>query len=270
MKLENEEPARARFVMRRLVRIGALCLTPPTVLSGQDARVHVTGTVTDTAHHPVPYVNVLVSGTRRTVAGDAGQFRLELAPGRVALEFRRLGYRPEQMTFELGGDTAVTISLIPVAQKLQAQEVTGPRSFALELHGFYQRMADREKGINAGHFITAEDIERRNPRRLTQMIEDIPSVRILPVGPKSGDMCPRGYCLAPAGSNHCPMTVYLDGQRLNRLTSASPSADYVTDLDDFIIPSHVAGMEVYAHPGEVPPQYQLLNGMCGVILVWTK
>jgi Carboxypeptidase regulatory-like domain len=266
MEPDNAGFARVRFVMRRLVPFGALCLTPPALLSGQDASVHVTGTVTDTAHHPVPYVNVLVSGTRRTVSDDAGQFRLELPPGRIALEFRRLGYRPEQMTFALRGDTTITVSLIPIAQKLQGQEVTGPRSFALELHRFYERMADHEKGINAGHFITSEDIERRNPRRLTQMLEDIPSVRILRVKPYPCQV----ECLAPTGSNHCPMGVYLDGQRLNRLTSSNPSADYVTDLDDFIIPSHVAGMEVYAHPGEVPPQYQLLNGMCGVILVWTK
>jgi Carboxypeptidase regulatory-like domain len=256
--------------LRRIVALAFACLTAGTSAAAQDAPVHVTGTVTDTARHPVPYVNVLVGGTRRTVADDAGQFRLELPVGRVVIDFRRLGYRPEQMTLDLHGDTTVTVSLIPVAQKLPGQEVTTPRSFALELHGFYERMADHEKGIGAGHFITAEDIERRNPRKLTQMLEEIPSLRILRVPAKPGDMCPLGYCLAPTGTNHCPMGVYLDGQRLNRLTSANPSADYVADLDDFIIPTHVAGMEVYAHPGEVPPQYQLLNGNCGVILIWTK
>ncbi len=259
-----------RGTLPGVIALVTACLTTATPVAAQDAPVHVGGTVTDTAHHPVPYVNVLVGGSRRTVADDAGHFQLELPAGRAVLDFRRLGYRPEQLTLELHADTIIAVNLIPVAQKLQGQEVTTPRSFALALHGFYERMADREKGISAGHFITGEDIERRNPRKLTQVLEDIPSVLILRVAAKPGDMCPLGFCLAPTGTNHCPMGVYLDGQRLNRLTSANPSADYVTDLDDFIIPTHVAGMEVYAHPGEVPPQYQLLNGTCGVILIWTK
>ncbi len=254
----------------RMVALGLACLTTVAPVAAQGGPVHFTGTVTDTAQHPVPYVNVLVGGNRRTVADDAGHFQLELPAGRAVLDFRRLGYRPGQLTLELHADTTVTMSLIPVAQKLQGQEVTTPRSFALALHGFYERMADREKGINSGHFITAEDIERRNPRRLTQMLEDIPNVSVLRVLPLPNDMCPLNVCLAPAGTNRCPMAVYLDGQRMNHLNRVKPSESYARDLDDFIIPTHVAGMEVYARPLEAPPQYQMLNGGCGVILIWTK
>lgn len=35
-------------------------------------------------------------------------------------------------------------------------------------------------------------------------------------------------------------------------------------------PKTLAGIEVYAGPSTVPPQFSGMNRGCGVILVWTK
>ena len=43
-----------------------------------------------------------------------------------------------------------------------------------------------------------------------------------------------------------------------------------THIDEFVLPSHVAGVEIYTTPSKGPPEYQSLAGMCGVILFWSK
>jgi hypothetical protein len=63
------------------------------------------------------------------------------------------------------------------------------------------------------------------------------------------------------------MTVYLDGRRLNRLTTGSNTAAMV---DEIALPTHIAGVEIYTSPLRAPPEYQSLSGTCGVVLLWTK
>jgi hypothetical protein len=62
------------------------------------------------------------------------------------------------------------------------------------------------------------------------------------------------------------MTVYLDGQRLNALTSdAGP-----VDVDALVLPSAVAGIEYYETGNRLPLKFTLVNGSCGLVLIWTK
>jgi hypothetical protein len=55
------------------------------------------------------------------------------------------------------------------------------------------------------------------------------------------------------------MTVYLDRIRL-------PGRD----LDFIVSPTTVSGIEIYPRGAGASAGYQLLNGTCGVVLVWTK
>ena len=65
--------------------------------------------------------------------------------------------------------------------------------------------------------------------------------------------------------NNCTMTVYLDNIRIvGRLTGPD---DYVNEI---ATPNHIAAMEVYPRGVGAPPQYQALNGTCGIVLIWTK
>ena len=67
------------------------------------------------------------------------------------------------------------------------------------------------------------------------------------------------------GSRDCVMTVYLDNVRItNRLRGPN---DFVNEL---VPPSNMAAMEIYPRALNAPPQYQPLNGTCGVVLIWTK
>ena len=236
----------------------------------------IRGTVTDTAGVAVPYVNVRVGRDLR-VTDDSGRFSVALNDRTAAkLEFRRIGYHEKNIQLAAGGDTTLSVALIPTAQLLSAAVVkVREQMVKLERRGFYRRMTDREKGVNSGHFITAEEIEKRNfPHRFTILLDQIPSVGIRNVG----------GVMVPSGTGGCVLTTYLDGARLaaydgQRLSDAT---GFYTGskgvgrpppgggLDGLIGTSTVAGVEVYSRGNQAPPEYQVLNGSCGVILIWTR
>jgi hypothetical protein len=41
-------------------------------------------------------------------------------------------------------------------------------------------------------------------------------------------------------------------------------------LDEIVSLTSIAGIEVYPRSVTAPPKYQSLNGLCGVVLIWTR
>jgi len=62
------------------------------------------------------------------------------------------------------------------------------------------------------------------------------------------------------------MTVYLDRVRIVGRV-AGRLDDFVNEI---VVPSSVAAMEVYPRGTGAPPEFQPMNGSCGVVLIWTK
>jgi hypothetical protein len=263
-----------RIHARRLA--AGLLFFVPSLLSAQGEQRLVRGVVTDTTGAAVPYVNVLVGRDLR-VTDDSGRFSVALNNRKATtFEFRRIGYHPTDFQLVAGGDTTFSVVLIPNAQLLSGAVVkVREQMVKLERADFYRRMTDRETGINAGHFITAEEIEKRGfPYQFTILLDAIPSVSV---------RTDRGLRV-PMGTGGCIMTTYLDGSRLvaysqQRLSEATgfytknsrpPDHPPGGGLDGMIRSSSVAGIEVYTRASQAPPQFQSLNGNCGVILIWTR
>lgn len=218
----------------------------------------VTGVVVDTARNPIPYVNVQV-GSMRTVSTDSGRFVIRSVTGDAfTVTFMRIGFERIDLTVRPGRDTTLTISMTPLAVTLTAVEVVAASSAKLELRGFYDRMRDVERGINRGYFITPEDLEQRRPNFITQVLEGYPSIRVDAL---------RGMPYAQIlGTGRCRMTVYLDGTRV--IGKLNPGGEEAINM--LVKPSEIAGAEVYPRGVGAPPQYQELNGSCGIVLLWTK
>ena len=63
----------------------------------------------------------------------------------------------------------------------------------------------------------------------------------------------------------------LTRDRSSRIVGGGDGAKGGDDTISLMVnPSAVVGIEVYPYPVGVPPRYQALNGMCGVVLIWTK
>ncbi len=271
---------------------GGLTILPMAAAAQTGGTRVLSGVAADTSGNRVPYVTVWFAGTRRTVSDDSGRFRVELPrEAGVTVQLRRLGFAPTDVRLEFGGDTAMTITLVPVAAKLAALRVQAEQQvLSLELHGFYERMAEQEKWGGSGQFVTPEEIEFRKSPRTTQLLDGRHGVALKGVGSCNVQV----QCFVPLGTNNCIMQIYLNGQRLMPTGGARATATggmvatafralsgqaavagglgpgNVVFLDDFVHPSELAGIEIYQRAVQAPPQYQMLNGNCGVILVWTK
>lgn len=239
---------------------GVLVSLSAGVVQAQDGHRVLRGQVRDSREIPVGYARVHVSPLLSTVTDDSGYFALRRAPRRqFGVDVRRMGFRSERITIPGGSDTTVVIVLHPLAQSLEATVIQAQRlAVGLERRGFYERLRDSERGIGRGTFFTSEDLERRGALRVTEMMADVPGVRVRKT-------CLRSDCNLPVGTGDCPLTVYLDG---GRLTSASGRP---TGLIDELVGVHsVAGVEVYPRALNAPLKYPSVSGTCGVIVIWTK
>lgn len=234
------------------------------------------GRVTDTEGAPLSYASVQVNGGRRYIADDSGRFTFSTPSGRFNLLVRRIGFSPEELKFETAPDTAIRVRMTAVAAALPEQRITGRAAFtSLDLGGFYRRMKDAENGINHGYFVTPEDFEVRKPHLITQMVESFPAVYMKRniTNPRA-DMILGAPCTTPSKSCvpvnrsllRCVMTVYLDRIRIVGKPGNAPD-DFVNEL---VLPNHIAAMEIYPRGVGAPPEFQPMNGNCGVVLIWSK
>ena len=224
----------------------------------------IRGTVRDTAGRALSGVQVNLVTGQRTTTDDAGRFRIS-APSReeVLLDIRRVGFTPSLYTFGEGADTTLDVVLLPLAQQLDAVKVNARGSSGVGLEGFDQRMRDREHGAGAGYFITGAEIERRQAARVTSLFDEVPGIFVLRVSFNRSSIFARSRTF----SGKCPANVYIDGTRImEKFDTGEPGVA----VDELLIPSNIAGIEVYSSGNTAPPAYQGLNGSCAVVVIWTK
>jgi hypothetical protein len=240
---------------------------------GQSFRLRVQGTVVDSTGFALPFVTVFTSQRDRLVTDDSGNFQFTAGAGGLVLELRRIGYLPTTTHLHLSRDTAIRITMTRVPQPVAAHQVIAQRIEGLARVGYYQRLRDRHRGLNNGYFITPEEIQMRRVQRTTQYLDGVPGVRLQYVS---------GAGLLPVGAGGCAMTVYLDGSRLQtagtsmrrgsqgaRLGGSEQRIERDLMLDHIVDPASIAAIEIYPRAVGAPPQFQVLNGTCGVIVIWT-
>lgn len=228
------------------------------VLASRDARAQagvLTGTVVDSAGSPVSGAEVAIAGSSaNTTSGDRGEFRIAgLAPGRIVLRARRLGFRPDSAAAILTdrGAAGVTIRLKQVAAALSPVTVRAQRvDFTGRLAGYYQRLDRRISGT----FITRAQIDRENPRTLSQLLQHAPGMTAF-----RGRAGSQGVRMRGRG---CWPLVWLDG-------SPMPTGD--VDLDG-IPPNTIHGIELYLGSTTAPTRYSAPRDLssCGTILLWSR
>lgn len=221
----------------------------------QETAVRVFGTVIDhRTRQPIPLAGIVLRPENgedviRRAADEEGRFGFPLLPaGSYAIEIQALGYHAIRETVPIRrvAEVQVTVEMIPVALELDAVVVVTERRGRLDLAGFNDR---RQSGF--GRYLTREDIERRNPLYVSDLLRTVPGVRVVPGGFGSGnEVRLRGGCRP---------TVFIDGLRVAAIEGFG--------IDDLLMAYDIEGIEVYQGI-QTPVQFQ--GGSCGSIVVWTR
>jgi hypothetical protein len=122
------------------------------------------------------------------------------------------------------------------------------------LAGFLHR-----KRVEWGHFITREDIERRQPFNTTDLFQAMLGVRIIRSGFDYSIM------MQGIGGYWCTPKVFLDGFSFP-LNGGGGTGNV---LDSFIVPEDLAAVEVYPRNMLTPAQFRDVND-CGSIVLWSR
>ena len=253
------------------VILAALCASAtPRPGTAQTAPV-VDGFIRDSSGAPIAFAQIRGPGVDPRVSDDFGRFRVSMRKaGPLSLQIRRVGFRPLDLRITVSSDTTLILVMAPFAASLKTVRIESEATVqSLEFHGFYDRLRDRIKGTATGTFIMPEEIEgRRGALKASQLLQGMPNVRVMrrrASCPGPGGMCVKWYdtLVGPGG---CPMTIYVDGVRLNSMTVGMAA---FVDLEDVPQTPELAGVEVYTH-AHVPPQFGAFALNCGVVLFWTK
>ena len=204
-------------------------------------------------------VQVLVDDVVRATTTPDGSFsvgRIEVGPR--TLSFRSAGLAVRHISVNVQQDQSqlllVTLRKAPVIVVQRSSPA------------FDQRMAEFRKRRRAGggFFLERAEIERRNPRTLSDLMRTVPGVRVLDRGSGFRFVSSHFRRLAgqPSGSSDdgvCDMMLYLDGQ---------PFPVEGGDVDTRIRIDDIAAAEVYVSAGSVPREFAGLSAACGVIVLW--
>jgi hypothetical protein len=213
----------------------------------------ITGIVRDSLGLAIIGTQITIRGSQLIVeTDDSGRFELaKVRPGMLSLRFRRLGYQPDTVDLlVLAGKTVpLEVKLSRLNVSLTPIVITGRAELRGWREGFYHR-----KEVGAGIFFTAADIDKRNPRQLTDMFRNLPGVTVAP----SRGIIRNQVRFRAKG---CAPITWLDG---------TPLAAGEFDLD-VISPFSVAAFEVYTG-SIVPANFVTALGprTCGAVVIWTK
>ena len=244
-----------RFYSLRLMAACGQLLLPLSVMA-QNPGV-VSGLVADSTGAPVFGAEVSLTGlTHRALTDESGAFHLSEVPvGTATISVRRMGFAPYTTPVSISAANArvenVRVTLLPLATVLTPVFVSSRRvEYTGRLAGYYQRLEKR----NGGYFITRDQIDRENPRTLSQLLLHVPGIT-----PYKGRAGSQGIRMR---GRLCWPLVWIDGTPM-------PAGD--VDLDAFA-PQTIHGIELYLGSTTAPARFILgrVDNSCGTIVLWSR
>lgn len=194
----------------------------------------------------------------RVTDGEGTFLFPRVSPGVYEVLLTHLAYGTHSDSLEVGNGELVRYDVRLAMEPIELEPLVATvdrRSISPMHRGFYERMS-LDMG---GYFITREDIERRQPHRISQMIGEAPGVRV---------RCPMGVCYVYSTRyRDCRPAVYLDRMYV---TGGKNSDAPPWPLDRFVIPNEVEAVEVYEGPASLPAEFSGSRAGCGVIVIWTR
>jgi hypothetical protein len=238
-------------------RVSVSDSAPPVEMLRGNGRLR--GQVLGTNGRPLGNARVMLWGTGiESTTGPDGQFTLAGLPGGThTLEARAVGFTPAQIPVDIvqgrAGEAAVELANLGIT--LDTVRVSAQRLYTSG------RTADFERRLRTGlgHVIDENEIEKRKPMVLTDLLRTVPGIQILPGKRANEDIYMRGG-QAILGGGLCRPDIRVDGVQV--------ANDELFPVNSIVGVDEIRAVEVYAHASMLPTEYQTLSG-CGVIAIWT-
>ncbi len=228
--------------------------------------------VTDERGAPVPEAAIEVRAyrhpTRIVVTNTNGIALMPDVPvGRVVVMARRIGFKQGQITAVVENTERVRLPIqlsIARAPMLDTMRVVGVRQ-ALARHDAFE--ARRQAG-SATVSITREEIRKRNPVQVWEMLTNVPGVTVSDRDNQVVATSSRAL-IQNFQNGPCFLKVVVDGVMINRL-QAPGTAGF--DLRQLPHPDSIHGVEVFNGPASIPLEYGGARDetWCGLIAIWTR
>lgn len=207
------------------------------------------------------------------VTNEEGQFRF-MHPDQMTKEWSlsvehvAYGKVSRVVTFRPGEQLDVEVLLADRVIGLDPIVVTERRRGLLADMGFYDRL---ERGF--GEFIERDEIERRAPSRVTDLMQGRSGLRVVQTDPFKYDIRLLGTARF---SGDCQPSIWVDGSLAR--DSGEPRVDTVrghtiyrqVQLSEVVSPEEIEAIELYTGAAGLPIQYGGSNAACGVVLIWTR
>jgi hypothetical protein len=198
---------------------------------------------------PVPGAVVAVTDGPQTRTNERGEWMITNAPtGTRMIEVRALGFYPVQRHVNVvPGAPPVRVELPTFQAVLDTVKITASRNaFGPDGGGFQRR-----RRLGLGRFITPADMLRFPVTSTSDVFNRIPGMtyELDQFGQKKFKV--RG----------CDPAIFLNGANMSFMDA--------NDIDTWVRPSDVAGIEVYSET-TVPPDFHVGLSGCGAIVIWTK
>lgn len=201
---------------------------------------------------PLADATVEVEEIRKGAITDAeGRFTIsDLPAGELLVSVRHVGFEQKTVPLEVeaGTVTDATLLLSETVLRVEEIDVTVERPAPVaRLEAF-----ERRRSMGLGHFIGPEEVEEQQPERPSDLLRNVPGLRVSPAsyGSSTVEMVRQ--------SPPCRPTLFIDGLEV-------PGGQ----IDD-LSPMSVLAVEIYRGSSEIPVAYARTAGRCGVILVWTR
>jgi hypothetical protein len=167
------------------------------------------------------------------------------------LEIRAVGFYPAQLSVNVVEDAPpIRVSLSTLKAVLDTIKVTA-RSQAPGSTGFEER---RRTGM--GRYLSGRDVALRAGVFTSSVFASVQGLRM------ERDSATGDTRLAQRGAfGWCTPDIYLNGHYIPGATA--------DDIDSWVQPERVTGIEIYGE-STVPPQFQRALSGCGTILIWSR
>jgi hypothetical protein len=195
---------------------------------------------------PIAGAQVVLAEGPYTTTDERGEWALVDAPaGTRMLEARAVGLYPERIAVDVvTGAPPIHISMHTLRAVLDTIKVRA-------VHLADLRSFEGRRRTGPGRFLGPRDVMRYPGRELSDILRMQPGVQV--------QRNPDGGTAIFIRGALCEADLYIDG---NYMFTTS-------DVDAWVRPEHVAGIEIHGAT-MAPPQFQRPLSGCGAIVIWTK